>query len=112
MNFPELERITHDPAVMGGKPCIRGMRVTVGTITGLMAAGADRREILRMYPYLEDEDITAALSFLSWLGEEQSLPLELVVSAIKLAEPNLRAGALVTIDPKRHRIHMLPIRKE
>ncbi|MBU3917017.1 DUF433 domain-containing protein [bacterium] len=60
MQFPELKRITIDPNMMGGKPCIRGMRVTVGTITGLLASGASFREILELYPYLEDEDIKAA----------------------------------------------------
>ena len=49
----EFERITFNPEVMGGKPCIRGMRVTVGAIVGLMAAGHDTAEILRAYPYLE-----------------------------------------------------------
>lgn len=76
MNHPDLKRITHDPAVMGGKPCIRGVRVTVGTITGLMASGANRAEILRLYPYLEDEDISAVLAYLSWLAEEETLPLQ------------------------------------
>jgi hypothetical protein len=50
--MPKLTRITRDPAVMGGKPCIRGMRVTVGTVVGLVAAGRTRDEILREYPYL------------------------------------------------------------
>jgi hypothetical protein len=54
--MPELTRITRDPAVMGGKPCIRGMRVTVGTVVRLVAAGRTRDEILREYPYLEAED--------------------------------------------------------
>jgi len=75
MTFPELERVTFDPAVMGGKPCIRGMRVTVGTLLGLIAVGADREEILRLYPYLEPEDITAALAYASWRAEERELPL-------------------------------------
>jgi uncharacterized protein (DUF433 family) len=48
---------------MGGKPCIRGMRVTVGMITGMVAAGNSRQEILHLYPYLEDDDITAALNY-------------------------------------------------
>ena len=48
--MPQLTRITRDPAVMGGKPCIRGMRVTVGTVVGLVAAGRTRDEILREYP--------------------------------------------------------------
>lgn len=57
------ERITLNPCVMGGKPCIRGMRVTVGLIVGLVATGVSREEILRAYPYLEAEDIPAALSY-------------------------------------------------
>ena len=75
MTFPDLERITFNPAVMGGKPCIRGMRVTVGTILGLIAVGTDRDEILRLYPYLEPEDITAALAYGSWRSEERELPI-------------------------------------
>jgi uncharacterized protein (DUF433 family) len=64
--MPQLTRITRDPAVMGGKPCIRGMRVTVGTVVGLVAAGRTRDEILREYPYLEAEDIAEALSYAAW----------------------------------------------
>ena len=71
----KLERITHDPAVMGGKPCIRGLRVTVGTIVGMIAAGHSREEILKLYPYLEDADITEALSYAAWRAEEVELPL-------------------------------------
>jgi uncharacterized protein (DUF433 family) len=56
----QLTRITLDPAVMGGKACIRGMRVTVGTIVGLLATGRSREEILKAYPYLEPEDIDQA----------------------------------------------------
>jgi uncharacterized protein (DUF433 family) len=70
-----LQRITRDPAVMGGRPCIRGMRVTVGTIVGLLAAGRTQEEILRAYPYLEAEDIRAALSYAAWRTEEVELPL-------------------------------------
>jgi uncharacterized protein (DUF433 family) len=58
-----LQRITRDPAVMGGRPCIRGMRVTVSTIVGLLAAGRTHEEILQVYPYLEADDIRAALSY-------------------------------------------------
>jgi uncharacterized protein (DUF433 family) len=47
-----VDRITLDPAVMGGKPCIRGMRLTVGTIVGLLAAGRTHDDVLRTYPYL------------------------------------------------------------
>ncbi|MBL8829790.1 MAG: DUF433 domain-containing protein [Planctomycetaceae bacterium] len=63
MNVP---RITLDPAVMGGKPCIRGLRVTVGTILGLLAAGNSREGILAAYPYLEADDIDAALAYGAW----------------------------------------------
>lgn len=59
----QLTRITFDPAVMGGKPCIRGMRVTVGTIVGLVASGHSDADILIAYPYLEPEDIAEALSY-------------------------------------------------
>ena len=58
-----LQRITRDPAVMGGRPCIRGVRVTIGTILGLLAAGRTNEEILQAYPYLEADDIHAALSY-------------------------------------------------
>jgi len=56
------ERITRNPKVMGGKPCIRGMRITTGTISGLVASGHSGDEVLRMYPFLEEEDIRAALA--------------------------------------------------
>ena len=59
----KLKRITFNPEIMGGKPCIRGMRVTVGMIIGLIAAGHTRQEILDMYPYLESEDIEEALHY-------------------------------------------------
>ena len=70
-----FDRITFDPAVMGGKPCIRGMRVTVGTIVGLLAARTSREEVLRLYPYLQPEDIDAALTYAAWRAEEIDLPL-------------------------------------
>ena len=73
--MPQLTRITRDPSVMGGKPCIRGMRVTVGTVVGLVAAGRTREEILREYPYLEAEDIAEALSYAVWRTEEVEVPL-------------------------------------
>ncbi|MBW3540579.1 MAG: DUF433 domain-containing protein [Planctomycetes bacterium] len=71
----QLSRITFDPHVMGGKPCIRSMRVTVGTIVGLVASGHGFREILRAYPYLEDEDIREALAYAAWRSEEIDAPL-------------------------------------
>ena len=71
--MPKLERITVNPAVMGGKPCIRGLRVTVGTIVGLLAAAKSREEILRLYPYLEAADIDEALAYATWRVEEQEV---------------------------------------
>ncbi|HEY3076028.1 MAG TPA: DUF433 domain-containing protein [Burkholderiales bacterium] len=70
-----LKRITLDPAVMGGKPCIRGMRVTVGMIVGLFAAGRTEQEILQAYPYLEPEDLREALAYAAWRTEERDVPL-------------------------------------
>lgn len=71
----QLQRITLDPAVMGGKPCIRGQRVTVGTIVGLLAAGSMEEEILKAYPYLEREDLREALAYAAWRAEEIEVPL-------------------------------------
>lgn len=70
-----LTRITTDPQVMGGKPCIRGLRVTVGTIVGLVAAGQSKEDILKLYPYLESPDIAEALSYAAWRAEEIEVPL-------------------------------------
>jgi len=70
-----LDRITRNPAVMGGKPCVRGMRVTVGMIVGLVASGHGFSEILTAYPYLEDEDIHQALVYAVWRVEEIEVPL-------------------------------------
>ena len=70
-----LDRITFDPQVMGGKPCIRGLRVTVGTIVGLIAAGQTRDEILELYPYLEPKDIDQALTYAAWRVEEIDVPV-------------------------------------
>jgi len=61
--MPKLARITFNPEVMGGKPCIRGIRVTVGTIVGLLAAGRSIDEVLNAYPYLESADIYEALAY-------------------------------------------------
>lgn len=70
-----LTRITFDPSVMGGKPCIRGLRVTVGTIVGLVASGYSFADILKAYPYLEEEDIREALAYAAWRAEEMEVPL-------------------------------------
>ena len=71
----QLTRITLNPEVMGGKPCIRGLRVTVGTVVGLLAAGHSVADILQAYPYLEKEDIGEALAYAAWRVEEVELPL-------------------------------------
>jgi uncharacterized protein (DUF433 family) len=64
-------RISHDPAVMGGKPCIRGLRITVGTVVGLIASGSSRERILQAYPQLEAADIDEALAYAAWRLEER-----------------------------------------
>jgi len=69
-----LSRITFDPQVMGGKPCLRGMRVTVGAIVGLVASGKTVDEVLADYPYLEREDIVEALSYRDWRAKEKEVP--------------------------------------
>jgi len=70
-----LNRITRDPAVMGGRACIRGMRVTVGMIVGQIGAGRSVDELLADYPYLEREDILEALRYAAWLAEEREVQL-------------------------------------
>ncbi|HYO79245.1 MAG TPA: DUF433 domain-containing protein [Thermoanaerobaculia bacterium] len=71
----DLTRITADPQVMGGRPCIRGMRVTVGTIVGLLASGHSADDVLRLYPYLERDDISEALAYAAWRSDEFEVPL-------------------------------------
>lgn len=71
----KFSRITMDPQVMGGKPCIRGMRITVGTLVGLMASGKTIDEILAAYPYIERQDVLEALTYAAWRAEEKELPL-------------------------------------
>jgi len=73
-----LKRITFSPNIMGGKPCIRGLRVTVGTIVGLVASGYSNFDILKAYPYLEEDDIYEALAYAAWRSEEIELPLETI----------------------------------
>ena len=69
MNTEQLDRITLNPAVMGGNPCIRGMRVTVGMIAGQIGAGTSIEELLEDYPYLEREDIMQALRYAAALAQ-------------------------------------------
>lgn len=71
----DLPRITSNPKVMGGKPCIRGMRVTVSMVVGLVATGHPTKEILDLYPYLEEEDIRQALEYAAWRAGEVEIPL-------------------------------------
>ena len=70
-----LERITQRPGMMGGKPCIRGMRVTVGMIVGQLAAGHSIEELLADYPYIEREDVMQALRYAAWRSEEREIEL-------------------------------------
>ena len=60
---------------MGGKPCIRGMRVTVGMIVGMLASGTSEERLLELYPYLEPEDIREALAYAAWRVEEAEVPI-------------------------------------
>jgi uncharacterized protein (DUF433 family) len=71
----QFDRITMDPTVMGGKPCIRGMRVTVGMVVGLLGSGKSINDILGAYPYLQREDVLEALLYAAWRAEEKEVPL-------------------------------------
>jgi uncharacterized protein (DUF433 family) len=71
-----FDRITFDPNMMGGRACIRGMRITVSLIVNLVANGMSTDEIIDAYPYLEPEDIRQALHYAAWLAEESVHPLE------------------------------------
>ncbi len=72
----KLDRITFDPLVMGGRACIRGMRVTVALILNLVANGLTPRQIIQDYPYLEEEDIRQSLHYAAWLADESVQILE------------------------------------
>lgn len=71
----KFDRITQDPEVMGGKACIRGMRVTASMLVNQVAAGRSTESIVGDYPYLEAEDIEQALRYAAWLAEGQELVL-------------------------------------
>ena len=71
-----FERITFDTNVMGGRACIRGMRVTVSLVLNLVASGMSTEEITKAYPYLEPEDVCQALRYAAWLAEESVSPVE------------------------------------
>lgn len=70
-----FERITVDPAQMGGRPCIRGMRVTVATVLGQLAAGQTVDQVLTDYPYLEREDVLAALEYATAIVDEREVSI-------------------------------------
>ena len=74
--MPVFERIAFDPEVKGGRACIRGMRITVALILNLIANGMRQEEILEAYPYLESEDIKAALNYAAWLADESVYTVE------------------------------------
>jgi len=71
----DFPRITRDPAVMGGKACIRGIRVTVGMILGNLGAGVSIEQLLDAYPYLEREDVLEAMRYAAWLAQEREIEL-------------------------------------
>jgi uncharacterized protein (DUF433 family) len=71
-----LDRITFDPNVMGGRACIRGMRVTVSLIVNLVANGMSAAQVIDAYPYLEPDDVRQALQYAAWLAEESVHPLQ------------------------------------
>ncbi len=71
----QFTRITQNPAVMGGKPCIRGLRVTVGMIVGQIGAGRNVDDLLADYPYLERDDILEALRYAAWRSQEREIEL-------------------------------------
>ena len=71
----QFDRITQQPGVMGGKPCIRGMRVTVGMIVGQIGSGRSIEQLLADYPYLEREDVMQALRYAAWRAEEREIVL-------------------------------------
>ena len=75
-----FDRITFDPDVMGGRACIRGMRLTVSLILNLVANGMSEREIIADYPYLEPQDIRQALAYAAWLAEESVYTTERVAA--------------------------------
>jgi uncharacterized protein (DUF433 family) len=74
-DMTDFARITQDPAVMGGKPCIRGTRVTVGMIVGQIGAGRAVDELLIDYPYIERDDVLEALRYAAWRAQEREVEL-------------------------------------
>ena len=75
MSLEHFDRITQDPEVMGGKPCIRGMRITVGRILSQIGAGETIDELLVDYPYLEKEDVQQSLQYAAWLAQSYEVAI-------------------------------------
>lgn len=75
-SFEHFPRVTVDPEVMGGRPCVRGIRLTVATILGNLAAGTTVERLLELYPYLERDDVFEALRFGSWLASGRETELD------------------------------------
>lgn len=74
----ELDRITFDPEIMGGRACVRGMRVTVSLLLNMVAGGMSEDEIIDAYPYVEREDVRQAILYAAWLADESVHRLEAV----------------------------------
>jgi uncharacterized protein (DUF433 family) len=94
-------RITRNPAVMGGKACIRGMRVTVGMILGNLGAGVTIERLLELYPYLEREDVLEAMRYGAWLASEREITFEAALEVCRRHEP--LAGMDPSAEPARAR---------
>jgi uncharacterized protein (DUF433 family) len=77
MNYKQFDRITQEPGLMGGKPCIRGMRVTVSMVVSQIGAGQSVDDLLAEFPYLEREDILQALQYAAWLAGDRELALSI-----------------------------------
>ena len=106
--YEGFPRITVDPEVMTGKPCIRGMRVTVGMILGNLGAGVSIDELLETYPYIERDDVLESIRFGAWLASEKYLSIEpALVTATEHPKGDLAADALVTIENEQNRIRRL-----
>jgi uncharacterized protein (DUF433 family) len=78
-----IERISVNPLIMGGRPCIKGTRVTVGAILGLLSSGHERAEVLDAYPYLQSDDILAALEYAAWRDEEVEIAFSMLRQTVR-----------------------------
>ena len=97
--MPELDRITHDPQVMGGRACIRGMRITVSLVLNLLASGMSKEEIVNEYPYLESDDIRQTLQYAAHLADENSSQCEQDDAWITEAINEVCAEVDTSMDP-------------